>query len=120
MKRVILVPSPFGLTSAATKVLQTAALLLVMTMAITAKADDRAVKSRVSPIYPDIAKRMHVSGTVNIEATVDADGKVSSAKALSGNPLLAPAAEDAVRKWRFEPGQGPSKVPVVINFTPVQ
>jgi TonB family protein len=120
MKRVIFETSPIGLTKTATRLLQTAALVLVMAMAVTAKADDRAVKTRVAPIYPDIAKRMHVSGTVNIEATVDADGKVNSAKTLSGNPLLAPAAEDAVRKWRFEPGQGPSKVPVVINFTPVQ
>jgi hypothetical protein len=41
---------------------------------------------------------------------------VSEAKAVGGNRLLAPAAEDAVRKWKFESGSGTSKVKVEINF----
>jgi len=79
-------------------------------------ADARAVKSRVVPIYPDIARRMKVGGEVTVEATVDAEGKVNEAKAVSGNRLLAPAAEDAVLKWRFVPGSGTSKVEVILNF----
>jgi hypothetical protein len=41
---------------------------------------------------------------------------VNEAKAIAGNRLLAPAAEDAVLKWRFVPGPGISKVEVVLNF----
>ena len=109
--------SPFGLKQVAVRLLQAAALALIVTMAMPARAaDDRAVKSRVAPIYPEIAKRMRVSGAVSIEATVDAEGKVSDARTIGGNRLLAPAAEDAVRKWKFAPGSGVSKVNVEVDF----
>lgn len=61
------------------RVLQAAALVLVMILALTAHAaGDRAVKSRVAPIYPEIAKRMRICGEVKLEAVVDADGKVKT------------------------------------------
>ena len=79
-------------------------------------AEERAVKSRVAPVYPELAKRMKIMGVVKVEATVDMEGKVTDAKALSGSHTLSPAAEDAVRKWRFAPGDGTAKVTVDINF----
>jgi TonB family protein len=83
----------------------------------TARADERAVKSRVQPVYPELAKRMKITGLVSVQATVDAGGKVTDAKATNGNRLLSGAAEDAVRKWKFVPGEGVSVVTVEINFT---
>ena len=107
----------FRLRLVAAKMLQALALALVVTLAMPANAaENRAARVKVSPIYPEIAKRMKVSGAVDVEATVDAAGNVSDAKAVSGNKLLAPAAEDAVRKWKFESGSGMSKVKVEINF----
>src|ERR1700733_3417761 len=82
-------------------------LVLAMSMALPAHAsDNRAVKMRVPPVYPEIAKRMKISGEVKVEATVEADGKVKDVKALNGNHILGEAAEDAVRKWKFEAGSG--------------
>jgi TonB family protein len=91
------------------------ALLLLLTLPGRA-ADERAVKTRSAPVYPELAKRMHISGAVKVQATVDADGKVTDVKAISGNSALMNAAEDAVRKWRFAPGTDVSKVEVTINF----
>lgn len=109
--------STFGMRQVAVRLFQAAALALVITIAMPARAaDERAVKSRVAPIYPEIAKRMRIAGAVNIEATVGPDGSVSEAKAVAGNKLLAPAAEDAVRKWKFAPGPGVSKVTVEVDF----
>jgi TonB family protein len=79
-------------------------------------ADDRAVKSRVAPVYPEIARRMKISGAVKVMATVDTEGKVTDVKAISGNSALMSAAEDAVRKWRFAPGPDVSQVEVTLNF----
>ena len=93
-----------------------ALLALLAASAVTARADERAVKSRVSPVYPELAKRMKISGSVSVQATVDAEGKVTDAKATNGNRLLAGAAEDAVRKWRFAPGDGVAVITVEINF----
>jgi TonB family protein len=92
-------------------------LALLALVAVSARADERAVKSRVAPAYPELAKRMRISGSVNVEATVDADGKVTDAKATSGNRMLTGAAEDAVRKWKFTSGDGTAVVHVEINFT---
>jgi len=97
--------------------LQAAVLALLLTLALPARAgDDRAVKSRVPPVYPELAKRMHIAGEVKLEATVDADGKVTDVKEVSGNHMLAIAAEDAVRKWKFEGGSGEATVNVTVNF----
>ncbi len=62
----------------------------------------RKAKTKVAAVYPDLAKRMNITGTVKIEVLVAANGTVKTAKVLGGHPLLANAAVDAVRKWRFE------------------
>jgi TonB family protein len=59
--------------------------------------------SKVQPVYPPEARRMHVQGNVVIDATVTAQGQVDDVKLVSGHPLLAPAALDAVRRWRYTP-----------------
>ena len=99
------------------RIFQAAILALMIALAIPARAaDERAVKSRVAPMYPEIAKRMKIGGVVKVEATVDPDGKVSDVKTLSGNHLLQSAAEDAVRKWKFAPGPAASFVDIDLNF----
>jgi TonB family protein len=58
---------------------------------------------RVEPAYPPVAKAAHVGGAVTVEVTVDEDGSVMSATALSGHPLLKGAAVQAARGWKFSP-----------------
>jgi TonB family protein len=89
---------------------------LLLATALPALADGRAVKSRVSPVYPEIAKRMRVSGQVKLEAAVDAQGKVTDVKELSGNHTLALAAKEALMHWRFVPAPSDTNETVEINF----
>jgi TonB family protein len=97
--------------------LKAAAMALLVVVAVSARAnEDRAIKSRVSPIYPELAKRMRITGLVKVEATVDSDGKVTAVKTLSGSRVLSPAAEEAVSKWRYAPASAASTVDVEINF----
>jgi TonB family protein len=79
-------------------------------------AGDRGIVSRVPASYPELAKRMKISGQVKVEATVDADGKVTAVKTISGNRMLSAAAEDAVKKWKFEAGPGVGTTEVDVNF----
>jgi TonB family protein len=81
---------------------------------------DRAIRQRVAPIYPELAKRMRVSGTVKVAATVAPDGTVSATKVVSGNHMLSGAAEDAVHKWKFTPADSESTVEVDVNFALAQ
>jgi periplasmic protein TonB len=57
----------------------------------------------VEPQYPRNALTTHTQGAVQIEATVDKEGRVVNPKVLSGPFMLAPAALDAVRQWRYKP-----------------
>jgi len=100
------------------RMMQAAALALLVMMAMPARAaDERAIKTRIPPTYPEIAKRMRISGVVRLEVSVDPEGKVTGVKQLSGNNVLSIAAEDAVRKWRFASAADSSTVEVALNFT---
>ena len=68
-----------------------------------ALAENRKVKSQVNPTYPELARRMNVSGKVKLEIVVTPSGDVKSVKALGGHPLLIDSATTAVKKWKFEP-----------------
>jgi TonB family protein len=78
----------------------------------------RAIVSKVSPAYPELARRMHVSGKVVLLVTIDADGKVCATKVESGHALLVPAAQDAVSRWRFAPATETSESEIDVNFSP--
>lgn len=102
---------------AAIRLFQAAALALVVVLTIPARAaDSREIRSRVAPVYPELAKRMKISGAVKVQATVTAEGDVKDARVLEGNRMLGPAAEEAVRHWKFVPGPGASTVEVELHF----
>lgn len=71
--------------------------------AVPAEAPKRKVKTKVLPEIPELAKQLKVTGKVKIEATVSADGHVTGTKVVGGSPVLVPAANDALKKWRYEP-----------------
>ncbi len=77
----------------------------------------RAVVTRVPPVYPELAHRMHVGGKVVLLVQIQADGTVSDTKVESGHALLTSAAQDAVKRWRFAPNPEPSESEVEVNFT---
>jgi len=77
----------------------------------------RRVVQKTMPSYPDIAKRMNLTGTVKVVAVVAPDGTVKSVEPVGGSPVLIKAAQDAVVKWRFASG-GESKEMVELRFNP--
>ncbi|MDE3157760.1 MAG: TonB family protein [Acidobacteriota bacterium] len=60
---------------------------------------------QVPPAYPAIAKSTHVSGDVVVDALIDANGNVKTAKVLSGPAMLQQAAIETVRQWKYEPAR---------------
>jgi periplasmic protein TonB len=57
----------------------------------------------VPPVYPKLAVKARVRGTVVLEAILTAEGAVAEIQVISGNPLLTQAAVDCVKQWRYEP-----------------
>lgn len=58
---------------------------------------------KIPPVYPSEARQLHVKGTVVLTGTINERGQIEDLKLVSGSPLLAGAAMDAVRKWRYSP-----------------
>jgi TonB family protein len=76
----------------------------------------RKITTRVQPIYPPIAKRAHLVGTVKLVLIVTPEGTVKTVRTLGGNPLFVTAAEEAVKQWKFEPSKKESAEAVAVNF----
>jgi TonB family protein len=107
-----------------------AAVLAVVTLTLTlgpsyagaqaTQSDEiiRRAKSKVEPAYPELARKMNISGTVKIEIVVAPNGTVKEARVVGGHPVLATAALDAARRWRFEPAPTESKGIIDFKFEP--
>lgn len=80
----------------------------------------RKVRARVAPSYPDLARRMNIRGVVKLLVVVSPEGNLKDTKVIGGNPILVNAAQDAVKKWKFEPGQEESVGTVEFRFQPSQ
>ena len=64
------------------------------------------------PEYPYLARISHIEGTVVLKAIISTDGTIQELKAITGHPLLIPAAEKAVARWRYQP--------TLLNEVPVE
>lgn len=78
----------------------------------------RVVKIRVEPTYPELARRMRISGAVKVQLTVAPNGTVKDAKLVGGHPLLANAVLDAVKRWRYEVRPQETTENVEFRFSP--
>ncbi len=80
-------------------------------------AGGRRVLQRVSPAYPSVARNLHITGAVRVEALVGSNGTVKSVAIKGGHPMLAQAAAEAVAKWKWAPASHETEEPVLIDFT---
>jgi TonB family protein len=74
------------------------------------------LQKRVDPHYPEEAKLQHIMGDVVLSAVIDKEGKIQHLKVVSGDPILAKAAMDAVQQWRYRPYELEGK-PVDVQTT---
>jgi len=80
----------------------------------------RKVTNKVTPDYPDMARRMSLRGIVRVDAIVGSNGVVKTVEIKGGHPVLAQAAVNAVRKWKWEPASHDTHEPVEVKFEPQQ
>jgi TonB family protein len=72
----------------------------------------------VAAVYPPLARARRVQGDVVVDALIDATGKVTATKIITGNPLLQSAAADSVRLWKYQPAHlNGEAIPIHINVT---
>jgi TonB family protein len=93
--------------------------LVIPSLKAPARAQEettRKVKSRVDPLYPELARKMRISGTVKLQLVISKDGSVKSTKVIGGPPLLIDASVDAVKRWKFEESKDETTQPVEFKY----
>ena len=80
---------------------------------------EAALTYKVQPLYPAVARSIHLEGTVRLQATIGKDGTVRELQVLSGNPILAQAAFAAVREWHYRPTRLNGEIVEVETFITV-
>lgn len=93
----------------------------VMNAEMHVATDDalKAAVKKLAPDYPPMAKQMKVTGKVEVDVTIDADGNVEDVKVRSGNALLTGAVVSALKKWKFTPftqNGAPTKAVASLDF----
>jgi protein TonB len=67
---------------------------------------------RVNPTYPQLARQARIQGPVVLQAEISKDGTIQNLRLISGHPMLAPAAIEAIKQWRYKP--------YILNGEPVE
>ena len=101
------------------KLLVLGAVLLAGAASMTptfAQETSRKLKSGPPPDYPELARKLNITGSARVRITVTADGRVKDVKELGGNPVLLKSLVDAVKKWRYEAATTESTLEVTFNF----
>ena len=83
-----------------------AGTLLVLSLAAAQTVNEegkRKLKTKAAVTYPELARRMNISGKVKIEVIIAPDGRVRSAKAIGGHPVLVQSCLETVKDWKYEP-----------------
>jgi TonB family protein len=78
----------------------------------------RKVVAKVEPQYPSIARTHNIQGSVRIEVLVAPNGSVKSVEVKGGHPLLAQAAQNALRQWKWEAAPRETHESVELRFVP--
>jgi TonB family protein len=106
------------LKSAFGTMLLTAILALGWAQGHAQEASRRKVLDRSTPSYPALARTMALEGIVKVDSLVGPDGSVRAVTIKGGHPVLAQAATNAVRSWKWEPASRESHELIEIKFAP--
>jgi TonB family protein len=80
--------------------------------------EGRKVISNPVPMYPEIAKNLHLAGVVKVQVVIAPDGHVKSTQVIGGHPLLVDSVKETLKKWQYAPASGESTVVLEFNFHP--
>ncbi len=94
-------------------------LLVLSAAALTLPAQEtRKLLSGPNPVYPNLARKMQLSGAVKVQITIGADGTIKETKFLGGHPILIGAVQNALKEWRYAPAPGETTVSLEFSFHP--
>jgi len=91
-------------------------LMLTLAGGVASAQQARKVLSNPAPVYPDLAKRMHLSGSVKVNLVIGADGLIKETQFQGGHPVLVDAVEKALKQWKYAPANSETEILVEFKF----
>ena len=96
--------------------------LLAMTLGLGAAnlqaQEGRKALSNPAPTYPEVAKRLRLTGVVKVQVVIGADGRIKEKNVIGGHPILVSAVEDTLKNWKYAPASGETTTQLEFNFRP--
>jgi TonB family protein len=101
------------------KALRALVLTGLSVAALTAGAQERRrAISTPTPVYPETAKRLLLSGVVKVRVVIGTDGQIKETKIIGGHPVFISTVEDALKKWKYAPSNTETTLQLEFNFHP--
>jgi TonB family protein len=113
------VPKPLAADLQAPKVTEPPPINQAAAILLDKKITPAEVLEKVQPMYPEIARRQRIGGTVRMELIVNEKGRVDSVRTISGHPFLVASAVSAAKQWRYTPASingVPIKVTTILEL----
>lgn len=95
--------------------------LLAMTTSLAAtnlaaQENSRKLVFGPTPSYPELARKVHLAGTVKVQVVIGAEGKIKEVKVIGGHPLLVDAVQDTLKSWKYAPASSETTTTLQFNF----
>ncbi|HKV61340.1 MAG TPA: energy transducer TonB [Candidatus Acidoferrum sp.] len=80
--------------------------------------DGRKALSNPAPTYPEVARKLHLAGTVKVQIVIGTDGKIKGTNFVGGHPVLVSAVEETLKNWKYAPNGTETSALLEFNFHP--
>jgi TonB family protein len=94
------------------------AMALSLGVANLRAQENRKAVSNPVPVYPDVAKRLHLVGSVKVQVVIGPDGRIKETNFIGGHPILVNAVEETLKNWKYAPASGETNAQLEFNFHP--
>jgi TonB family protein len=89
----------------------------LLPMALSSQENEPKPLKKVIPLYPEVLKRMGISGTVRLKVTIATDGSVKEIEARGGSAIFTESVSKAVKQWRYPPSDKQRVADVSVEFS---
>jgi TonB family protein len=97
-----------------------ASALFAVALSLTASRmpaqESRKLITGPTPVYPEVARRMHLAGTVKVQVVIAPSGQIKEVKVVGGHPVLVSAVEETLKNWKYAPASGETTTQLQFNF----
>lgn len=94
------------------------AIALMLTAVNAPAQESRKVLSNPEPPYPEVARRLRLSGVVKVQVVISTDGKIKETKITGGHPIFVNSVEETLKNWKYAPASAETTTQLEFNFHP--